>query len=134
MGWVTERHKCTMDVAFENLRQAIKRDVGEANELLGCERNKIENGNHEGTWFLVTGAPIARGASTGTYKFKVYLSKSEIFIQRTGPSTLPDLSDLTISQRWDVESASCRLCLGGKEVSVNQICQLALESMFFKAA
>lgn len=137
MGWVTERHKCTyMEEAFENLRQAMDRDAGEANNVLGAEKNKVTNGNREGRWFLVTGAPIARGTKGDCYGFKVYLvdgsNAPHILIKREGPSTLPPLSDITITQGWDIDSSSCRLFYGKKMVSIDQICQIALEPMFFE--
>ena len=140
MGWVTERHKCTLDVAFRQLRDAVKRDVEEANNLLPERRRQMwgfhmeEDRSSQGTRFLVRGFPISRLDSSDEYKFWFEMEKARIVVERTCPDTLPNVADFAVIQRWNGPSASCLLYIGNQQVSVDRISQLALEPMFFSAA
>lgn len=136
MGWVTDQYKCTLDVAFWQLRQAVDRDVREANNLLSEHRRQmssfhVEDGNLQKTAFLVRGYPIRHSGSSDEYRFMFQMYRTSIFIERLCPDTLPPAEDITVMQRWNIHTASCVLYADGKQVSVDQIAQLALEPMFF---
>lgn len=141
MGWVTDRYRCTLDVAFEQLREVVGRDIDEANGFLSEPRRKVApfgvsdqmRPGGEGR-FVVRGFPIDADTPSNQYTYWFELGEDQILIRRTGPDTLPKLSDMTITQRWDADTASCLLFLGDRKVSVEAISQIALEPMFFGAA
>lgn len=87
MGWVTERYRCTLDVAFRELRDIVERDANEANELLPEYRKKtepfmVENGNNAGTRFLAKGFSFNRGQESDEYKFWFELHDDQILIEQ----------------------------------------------------
>lgn len=136
MGWVTERHRCTLDMAFEDLRASVQSDVNEANSLSGeePERFHFEPSNSSGDRFLVTGFPLdrRRGGTPSKFVFQLDREAKEIRISRNRPDTLGgSAGDIVVGQRWDIESASCKLCMNGRLVTVVQVSQAALEPMFF---
>lgn len=136
MGWVTDRHRCTLAIAWAELRDAIGRDVEEANGLLSAERRncapfQIEEKGRRVSEFVVTGHPIKADAYSPSYSIWFELADDQILISRTGPQTLPELPDLTVKQRWNAASGTCVLNLDGKEVDVEAISQIALEPVFF---
>ncbi len=139
MGWVTDRYGCTLDIAFEQLREVVGKDVDEANGFLSEPRGKVapfdvSDEKRPGGRFMVLGFPIKADTQSDSYKFWFELVGDQIVINRTGPKTLPELSNMTITQRWDADTASCLLFLGNREVSVEAISQIALEPMFFGGA
>ena len=85
MGWVTERYRCTLDMAFEDLRAVVKGDVGEANGLSGGEpsRFRFEPSDKSRNLFLVTGFPLDRDRSGTPSKFVFELCGEEIHISRS---------------------------------------------------
>ena len=136
MGWVIERHRCTLDIAFAEIHDAVERDVAEANTLLSGHRQTahpflVENAN-AGQRFLVKGFPIKRTEPSDEYKFWFTLTEDQILIKRTGTDTLPKLGDVTIKQRWDTRTASCLLVLGGTIIPPDEVSQVVLEPMFFE--
>ena len=136
MGWVKDRHDCTLDLAFAELLDAVKADVEEANSLLPEYRKNaakfvVSNGKKLRKRFVVMGCPINRSPYSDQYKFLFELGDAQIHIERTGPDTLTKLEDMTITQKWDAATSSCLLFLDGKQVPVSEISQVALEPMFF---
>ena len=138
MGWVTERHLCTLDLAFADIRDAIIADVNEANTRLSEDQRKtrgfhLDPGNNGHRRFAVTGFPIERSIGSDKYTFIFELDKEQIRICRNGPQTLPKPQPpvIVVTQRWDFATASCILCKDGKAVSAQQVSQIALEPMFF---
>ena len=144
MGWVTERHRRTLDVTFRQLREAVERDVKEANNLLSEERKSahsfvVSDENVGPTQFLVRGFPIeypapSFGDKPAEYKFSFRMEGSAIEIERHGPSTLPDVEGFLVVQRWSPRETSCLLYIEGEEFSIDEISQIALEPMFFMMA
>ena len=135
MGWVTERYRCTLDMAFEDLRAVVKGDVGEANGLSGDEpsRFRFEPSENSRNRLLVTGLPLDRDRGGTRSKFVFALRGEEIHISRDRPDTLGgNAGNIVIGQRWDSETGSCRLFMDGRPVTVAQISQVALEPMFFE--
>ena len=60
MGWVADRERCTLDVVFANLKEAVKASVDEANSVLckdGPLRFSYGPGNNHSTCLVVTGSP-----------------------------------------------------------------------------
>lgn len=136
MGWVTDRHRCTLDLAFAELRDVVEKDVDEANGLLPESRRqvgafRVQGPNRPGTRFIVDGFPLNADPGSDAYKFWFELHDDRILIRRTGPQTLPELPDLMVTQKWDNESATCVLSLAGRQVTVETISQIALEPLFF---
>ena len=137
MGWVTERKNCTLEIAFDAIRDFVKRDIEEARKLVPEEHRKssfsVEPGNHGVikrfyvTAFLIKGDP---DRDERTVKFELHEDK--IFIDRSRhPDTLPELPNLIVKQRWDFSTSKCLLCIDGELKSAEEISQIALEPMFF---
>ena len=137
MGWVTERYRCTLDMAFEDLRAGVEGDVREANGLSGDESSRFsfESSDNSRNRFLVTGFPLDRGRGGTPSKFVFQLDREAkaIHISRYRPDTVGgNAENLVITQRWDANSGACRLFMDGRPVTVAQISQVALEPMFFE--
>ena len=135
MGWVTERRKCTLDLAFADIRDAVEADVAEANEPQNagsCQDARFDTGNNGHKRFMVMGRPPER---SGSYKIMFELHGDHIRITRDGPQTLPRLPTLVVRQRWDFSTSSCVLYVDvkGKDENVcaQQVSQMALEPVFF---
>ena len=139
MGWVTERSKCTLEIAFDDIRDCVETDLTEAKKLIPeghrSSSFNIQTGNNHGIIkrFYVTAFPIGGDCNRDerTIKFESY--KDRIFVDRSGgPKTLPDLSNIEIRQKWDFSTSSCVLCVGGERKSAEEISQLAMEPVFFE--
>ena len=140
MGWVTERHRCTLHHAFAELIETAEADVSEANRLLPPDQREarpfhLDRGNNGHKRFVVTGSPIKSDTYSDKYTFifELHAAEDQIHIRRNGPDTLINLDDLMITQRWDTDTSSCILCMGGRKVTIAQISQIVLEPMFFGA-
>ena len=137
MGWVTDRFHCTLKGTFKSLKTAVTIDVNEANTLLPeaqqvPQRFACAPGDTE-IVFTVKGIPVSRSTSSDSYTFSFELHKDLIRICRDGPQPLPKPQPLVmvVKQRWNYATASCVLCMDGRQVSVEEISQIALEPMFF---
>ena len=136
MGWVTDRHRCTLDLAFADLKDAIRTDVDEANKLLPESRREadpflFDDKSHMGARFVVQGHPIRDHDRFSRYTFVFEKQENQLCIVRNRPDRLPKLGPLVVSQKWVVATASCALFMGDQQVSIAEISQRALESMFF---
>lgn len=134
MGWVTDHFNCTLDLAFESIKDAVRADIKEANGMLQKRQQpsrftEPESNGHN--WFIVTGSPIDRAVDSDKYRFRFELCEGYIRISRSGPQTLPKLSDVIVKHRWDPNTSSCVLCASGTQTSAAGVSQIALEQMFF---
>ena len=135
MGWVTDRHRCTLHLAFEQLRDAVKTDIEEAVGLLTPERrNSFPFGFEDdpsGDRFIAHGNPIGEEGGGQRIRVAFGLFQDRIAIRLVGLGHDNFGPELTVRQKWDAESASCQLCLDGKLVTAAQVSQMALEPLFF---
>ena len=137
MGWVTERHNCTLRMAFDEMHDFVAEDVKEANSLLPENRRSLPFKTVPGNGglkrrFYVEGFPI-NGLPEGNKRTITFvLHEDEILIDRSGPETLSKLSNIIVKQKWDFPKSSCVLFVGGEQKSAQEISQLALEPLFFK--
>ena len=136
MGWVEDRAICTLEIAFDNIRDFVKRDVDEANSLLpekrGNEPLRVLPGDGGIIKrFYVTGFSL--NTPEGDERTIIFeLHNDEIFIDRSRrPETLPDLPNLIVKQKWDFSTSKCLLCIDGEIKSAQEISQIALEPLFF---
>ena len=138
MGWVTERSKCTLEFAFDAIRDFVERDTEEAKKLIPEGQREtsfsVTLGNHGGiikrfyvTAFLIDGDP---DRDERTIKFELH--KNKIVIDRSGgPDTHPVMPNMIVKQKWDIATSSCLLCINSEPKSALEISQLALEPLFF---
>ena len=97
MGWVTERSKCTLEVAFNNIHDFAKKDVDEANSLRGIRGDEpfsvVPGDGGTVKRFFVTGFSMNRpDGDERTIKFE--LQNDHILIDRSGSATLLELSNI----------------------------------------
>ena len=141
MGWVSERYRCVANTekltsAFNELRDLIRDDVKEANDLCNDvpDRFRLEEGQPTENCFRIIGLPLGRdmGGVSNRFEFQIDRTNRIIRIFRTRPDTTGgDLATITITQRWDANSESCKLYMNGKAVTVDEIRKKAMEPMFF---
>ena len=137
MGWVTERKNCTLEIAFDVMRDFVERDMEEAKKLISEGRRKdsfsVKPENHGVVKrFYVTAFPIGGDPDRDERTIKFELHGDKLFIDRSGgQDTLPKLSNLIVKQKWDFETSDCLLCLDGELKSAEEISQIALEPLFF---
>ena len=133
VGWVTERHRCTLRMAFDQLHDVVKADVEEANGLLTPERQDrfpIEFNYNPGR-FDAHGHPIADQGGGPQIGVIFTLHADRITIVTWSELGKELRSEQILHQRWDTKSASCQLYLDEKSATISQISQIALEPLFF---
>ena len=62
---------------------------------------------------------------------QVELRNDHILIDRSGPATFRELSNIVVKQKWAFSESACLLCLDGELKSAEEINQIALEPLFF---
>lgn len=124
-GWLMERRKCTLDMAFTDLRDYARCYVDEANTMLEDWERKFPFALHERagpiTKFVVSGFPF--GTKEPEDKVEVVYSLHRDKIEIT--------PDLTVTQRWNPRTGTCALRFEGEEWTAEQISQIALDRLFF---
>ena len=146
MGWVTQCNDCLdMHLFFSQLRGAVDKDVSEANDLLSERRKRdlatyeiVPCGDSLEDKFMVIGYPIHADTNSDAYKFTFSRIKKDgvdvIYIERDGPDTLPDVSNMMVEQLWSRKFGKRVMRLDGESVtSEADISRRALEPMFFVA-
>lgn len=128
-NWVSERAKCTVDLAFRALAEIIDRDVEEANSLSDDIRKgytfAIEH-NGEGLQYRIQ---VRRNPPPNAFGFEtksVTFEKSERQIRIKG-----DWDSFVVLPKWDTETATCKLQIDGSTLKPWEISRRALERLFF---
>ena len=126
MGWVTDRSKCTLEIAFDAICDSVKRDMEEARKLIHADRLNSSFHVKPGKPGLVrrvyvTAFPIDGDGDRDERTIKFELYKDRILIDRSGAAeTLPELSNLTVNQKWSFAESDCLLC-GDVPVDVEKL-------------
>lgn len=128
-SWVSDRAKCTLDLAFRALAEIIDRDVDEANALPNDIRDdhsfQVER-NGEGLQYRIQVRRVPPPNSYGYKTRSVIFEKSERCIQVAG-----DHGGFKVLPMWNRETATCELQIEGVQHRVWQVSQRALDRLFF---
>ena len=136
MGWVTERHKCTLGTLFEHVYDFVERDVDEANTIVSelPEHPKFDRANGNvglKKRFYVSGWPIDSLAEGDQQRVTFELDKDKICIKYSRLETLDPPPNLELYKKWDWPRNTCSLDLNGDTLTPEEVSQKALEPLFF---
>ena len=134
--WIIERRKCTLDVAFDNIRDFVQCYVDASNAMLTDQEKKfpfsLEKCVAPRPKFTAGGFPF--GTKEAGDRVTVHFVLNEGNITVSYPQARPDrmLPPLVITQKWDARKGTCVLCLNGEEWTNQQISQMAVDPLFFQ--
>ena len=124
-AWITERRKCTLDMAFMDFRDFAQCYVDAANGMLTDHERKFPFAVQESTGpvkrFVVSGFPFGTTKPEDRVQIVFELHNEKIEIT----------PDRTVTQRWNPRTGTCVLRFEEEEWTAEQISQIALESLFF---
>ena len=131
VNWVLARANCTLEGTFEEITFAIEADIKRFNDLPPKRRRErmFDSSPLRDTAFEVF--RVARDAVGDTVNTG---SKDRIIVQMTSvfiTAKRTDHDPLTITSRWNEETLTCDLRVGGVPLSTWQISQKILGEFFF---
>ena len=126
-AWIIERRKCTLDMAFMDLRDFAQCYVDAANSMLTDQERKfpfaVQKSDGPVKRFVVTGFPFESTKPEDRVEIIFELHNEKIAIT----------PDRTITQRWNPRTGTCVLRFEKEEWTAEQISHIALEPLFFGA-
>ena len=131
--WVLARANCTLDGIFEELTNIMESDIREFNGLSPKRRveRMFDSSPIRDTAFEVYRVP------PNAVRGRMRAGQDGILVQKAGASikvTRDRGSLLTITPRWNEETLTCDLLVGGKPISIWQISQKVLGDYLFGQA
>ena len=119
--WVRARANCTLEWIFFEITDAMESDIKEFNNL--PPQNRRER-SFDSTPIRDTAFKVFRVSHENDF-ILVQKSHMGITVERAGDASF------TITPRWNDETLTCDLLVGGKSHSIHQISQKLLGDFFF---
>ncbi|MGA3095215.1 MAG: hypothetical protein ABSF25_02075 [Bryobacteraceae bacterium] len=121
--WVKARAACSLEVLFQQLRVAVKRDVDSMNAVLAQAGRPVQCqfGDFSNRFLVMisgNGFPMRRA--------EFALSPSGISVEVDKPKQKTFSAIATLNPDGD-----CRLVVNNQELELWQVCRLGLEDLFF---
>ncbi len=134
-AWLTARKTCTLQTAFEDIRDFVDCYVKAANDMAASWEKRfpfeIEDGHGVRDRFVVRGFPFGTTGKEDRVRVRFVLNDHDITVSYPEANPTRGLTELVVTQKWNARTETCMLWLNGEEWTNRQISQMAVDPLFF---